>query len=93
MAHKSFADRSRENWGRDESVQLTTDELKLGALLRIASATEAMAKRHLELIDRAESAEALSDYWFVNFYRITRKNSSLRGQITKLKNAAKKAAP
>jgi hypothetical protein len=61
--------------------------LQTGALLRIADATELMAKNHIELQNELERNKR----WFnqEREYRVAEQktNSNLKGQITKLKKA------
>jgi len=68
------------------------DMIKLGALLRIADATELMAKRYSELIAQRDQYQRSMDYWREQYDAIERRNRSLRGQVTKMRNklAAKK---
>lgn len=48
---RPYRDESRKNYGREieDEHSLRNDELKLGALLRIADATEAMAKNYTQM--------------------------------------------
>ena len=41
MTHKSYREQSRDDWGTSSSI-LNLDQIKTGALLRIADATEKM---------------------------------------------------
>jgi hypothetical protein len=89
MPKVSFIDSSKTDW----VVNLPEGEnfpgferVKLGCLMRIANATEAMAKRHTELIDENTR---LSDYikrlqGYLSYERNTVR--TLKGQVTKLKN-------
>jgi len=56
MPFKSFKDESRAKWGKIlcEKQQLSNDDIELGAILRIADASEAMAKNHQQLIDERD---------------------------------------
>ena len=55
MAHQSYREESRKNWGKDSAQgALTIEQINTGTLLRIADAVEAMAKRHIELIDERD---------------------------------------
>ncbi len=85
MAFKSFRDRSREAWGREESASLSNDDIKLGAILRIADATEKMAQRHTELIAERDRYERWYRDENSRAESMRRTISSLRGVITKLK--------
>lgn len=64
----------------------TREQLQFGAILRIADATEAMAKSYTELINentRLKSALKSLEY---HYDHLKKSNASYRGQITKLKN-------
>ena len=84
MAFRAYKDESRKNWGRSDRGP-TDDELKLGALLRIADATEVMAREYQRLINDRDMYKR----WFDNAEderdRLGRSNSALRGQITRLR--------
>jgi hypothetical protein len=56
MAFRGFREANKINWGADEKAGCTLEEINTGALLRIADATEMMAKHHLEL-------QKDLDYW------------------------------
>lgn len=84
MGHRSYREESRSNWGCTDR-QPDTNELKLGALMRIADATEVMAHEYQKLINDRD----LYKRWYNNAKdecdRIGRSNATLRGQITKLR--------
>lgn len=86
-AYHSYRQRSKENWGetQEEGESLTVEKIQLGAVLRIADATEAMAKRHVDLIDEAARLRRDLDrergYQKLADYRLR----AAKGQITKLK--------
>lgn len=63
----------------------TSDEVKIGAIQRIADATEKMAQRYTELIDQRDRLERWGRDLNVKCARLERSNAALRGQITKLK--------
>lgn len=89
--HRSYRDESRKDWGTTSELALSLDQVNTGALLRIADATELMARRYQDLINerdlykiryftqqqRAEAAE--------------RRISALRGVITRMRRARGKA--
>ena len=89
--HRSYKDESRDrNWGTTEpGTTLTLDQIKLGCMLRIADATEAMAKNHVQL---QNERDYLNRALGVAIKENSEKNktiASLKGQITKLKNKLK----
>lgn len=61
---KSYKEGSRANWGveTDNDNPLNIEQIQTGAILRIADATEAMAKRHIELLDD----KAMYEKWYIN---------------------------
>lgn len=81
---KSYREESKKNWGTEDE-QLTQDQIKFGAVLRIADATEAMAKNHEDLLRQLK--------WYKQAYKdasrraehYRRSNAGLRGVITRLK--------
>ena len=87
MAHTGYRKLSLENWGCDEGVGLTVEQINCGALLRIADATEKMAQRHTELIDRANRLQRDYDRACERNARQERRIAALRGVITKMRKA------
>ena len=79
---ESLREKSRRNWGNDSN---SNEQIQLGAILRMADATEKMAQRHTELIRERDQFKASVDYWRTEAERVGRSNNALRGQITKLK--------
>lgn len=84
MAFKSYREESKTDYGfHDRDTR--AEDLSLGALLRIADATEAMAKNVAQL-------EKNRDYYKQRFEdelacakRLVRSNAALRGVITRMK--------
>lgn len=68
---------------------LTYEALNAGTLMRIADATELMAKNHDALLRAKKSAEESRDYWQAEHDRMQRRCRSLRGYITRLKHASR----
>jgi hypothetical protein len=89
MAYRSYKDASRNvNWGRDETVVLDIDQIRLGATLRIADALELIAK------DRANLQQA-KDYWErearvsrATVLTLRKSNAALRGYLKRMKSKA-----
>jgi hypothetical protein len=75
--------KSKQEFGHNEPI--TRDELKVGCFQRIADATEAMAKNHVQL----QRDHDLYKRWYEEGReradKLERSNAALRGQITKLK--------
>jgi hypothetical protein len=70
----------------------TTEHLKLGALQRIADATENMAGNYTRLQSERDELRRLYRERGAEVDRLVRQIASLRGVITKQKKAAKEAA-
>lgn len=87
MAHKSYKEESRKDWGRDlcPTQQITSDNIELGALLRIADAAEVMAQNHQQLIDERDRYKRWYEQKKQIAERLRRRNAGLRGYITRLK--------
>lgn len=87
----SHRDASRTNWGRDlqEGQGSNVEDIQLGCLLRIADATEAMAKEHTRLIRDRDYYEAGYRRQRKEIEALARRIASLRGVITRMKNAAR----
>lgn len=78
---------SRRGWYA-EGRQPTTDELTLGCLQRIATATESMARNHDQLVRERDNARSERDYWRNEAEKARRRLSAAKGRITRLKRAA-----
>lgn len=91
MPFKSYREESKTNWGNNlaEGQSVTREDLKFGCLLRIADATEKMALRYSELIDRAERYERWYEEARARAAKLYRSNAALRGHIKRLKKLSK----
>lgn len=85
MAWKDYRQESRGKWGSGQARELDRDQIKTGCLLRIADATELMAKNYEDLISARDCAVEAAEYWKQIADSNTRSNTALRGQITKLR--------
>lgn len=83
--HRSYRKESLGDWGTIQDEQLTIAQIKLGAILRIADATEAMAKRHTELIRDRDYYERGYRERGERIRHLGRQVAGLRGAITKMK--------
>lgn len=79
---ESIKNKSRRDWTNEDS---SLETLRTGCLMRIADATEKMAKRHTELIDERDRQQRLADYWRQCCERTERRLRAAKGQITKLR--------
>jgi len=73
---------SRQNWNSNQTIQ----DINSGSLQRIADANELMAKNHLKPQQDCNYYEKEINKYRELFYAEQRKNSALRGVITKLKS-------
>jgi hypothetical protein len=83
MARNFYKEQSRQEWYRE--TPLTDEQLKIGAIQRIADATEAMAKNYVALQNDRDRLNKLFQNEQQCTARLLRCASALRGQITKLK--------
>jgi len=79
-------DASRGNYTTQADVP-TWQEVRDGALLRIADAVEKMAQRHTELIRERDYYERLASSRAEVIHRLERSNAALRGVIARMKRA------
>ena len=86
---KPYRDESRKDWGTKQDGKLTLEQINTGALLRIADATEAMAKEYNRLIGENEYLQKRHRNQLAELERLRNQNRGLRGAITRLKNMAK----
>lgn len=83
---KSFRKESRIDWGiRGSTEPLSDEQLKLGAILRIADATEAMAKRHTELLEEVERLKRYQASLKGRIATLKKSNAGLRGYLRRMK--------
>jgi hypothetical protein len=83
--HVSFREHSRRDYGRRDGGKLTVEQINCGALLRIADATETMARNYVQMQADLDYYKTLAETRAESLNRIEKCNSALRGVITKLK--------
>jgi hypothetical protein len=90
---KSYRKESKIDWGTDKPINesLNNEQLKLGAILRIADATEVMAKRHTELIADRDLYKRWWEDERKKTERLQRQVNAYRGLVKKMK--AKEGKP
>lgn len=93
MSFKNYRDESRSQWGAHQETSLTIEQLMLGATLRIADATELMAKNVVQLQDDRDRYKRWHGEEKALRQSAERRITALRGVITRLQNAASKVAP
>ena len=94
-SHKGYREVSRCDWGRshEEGAPLNKTfnnaDIQLGALLRIADATEAMAKNWRQLVAERDEAVASRDRAFERERKLEYRVAALRGVITRMKRGSR----
>lgn len=84
----SFKDQSRVSWQPVDNRQVTNEEIKIGALQRIADATEVMAQNHIKLQAERDQYKRWYEHEQKSSQRMARRIAALQGVITKLKKKA-----
>jgi len=85
---KSFQEISREEWRTDEHAQIR-EVLQIGALLRIAEATEKIAADYDQLKNDYDYMRSNRNTYRRLYRQEYRSNRALRGWITRLKKKLK----
>lgn len=86
MGKPNFRESSRTNWVQ-QAEQPTDEQIGVGALQRIADATEAMAKGHVRLQNDYDYMRGDRDRVRAENDRLTRSNAALRGYLKRLQRA------
>ena len=78
---------STKNWGTslEAGQTLTREQIQTGALLRIADATEAMAKNHFELIEELERSKRIYKTTLEENARLIKQVNAYKGHLRKAK--------
>ena len=89
QVRKTFKAESRKDYGCDVELNsgLTNDSLKTGCLMRIADATETMARRYQDLIDERDRYKRWYGEEKTARQQLLRRFFALKGVITKLRKA------
>jgi len=88
----SLREASRRDWGSDASrsgTVILAEDIRTGALLRIADAVEKMAERHTELIRQRDYYENEVKRLRTKREHLERSNASLRGHLSLKKKVIK----
>ena len=83
MADKYFVEESRKSWFT--SAPVTNGDLQTGCLMRIATATEAMAKSHIQLQNEYNYMRDSRDRYRTELQEAKNKIRGLKGAITRMK--------
>lgn len=85
MTHRSFKDESRKNWGISDNSELDRDQIQLGAILRIADATERMCLDREKLERDYQYMRKQRDRYRDLLDKERRRVTALKGVITRMK--------
>jgi hypothetical protein len=86
--NESFRKASRSDWyPKPDNRPVSNDDLKVGALQRIADATEKMAQSHASIIDARDRYKRWYEEKVAENQRLARRIHALRGTITRMKRA------
>ncbi len=85
MENRYYKAESRVDWSRQCNGVLTLEELKLGAILRIADAVEKMVRPYTELLNEIARFKVNDERMKVMIARLERSNASLRGHLRRAK--------
>lgn len=80
---KYYKAESKKNWYT--TCDISTEELQLGAIMRIADATEKIAQNYSSLIEERDRYKRWYNEGSEERRRLERRISSLKGVITKIK--------
>lgn len=83
MADKYFVEESRKSWFTSDPI--TNNDLQTGCLMRIATATEAMAKSHIQLQNEYNYMRDSRDRYRAELEKAKSQIRGLKGAITRLK--------
>lgn len=85
----TYKEAGKKNWETRSGSGAERDEIKVGAIQRIADACELMAQNHARLISERDDYK----HWYKDELeranQLERQNTAFRGVITKLKKKAK----
>jgi hypothetical protein len=88
MSFRSYRDESRKNFGKPDG-NIDREDLNTGALLRIADATETIAKNYDALLRAKQFLETRRIELSAEVRAKDRRIASLRGVITRMKGGRK----
>lgn len=85
MTWKNYRDESRINWGTNKEGNLNLEQIQVGCLLRIADASEAMAKEYNRLLVSEKYQTKKAFRLQAELATERRRTAALRGHIKRLK--------
>jgi hypothetical protein len=87
---KNFKAQSRGDWEPKEGLSITAEQIGVGALQRIADATEVMAQNYVTLQNDRDRHKRNWEYQKAESERMARRIAALQGVITKMKRENKR---
>ncbi|MFH1739000.1 MAG: hypothetical protein ABIH23_08325 [bacterium] len=83
----SWKEQSKRDWGQQvlDEEALPDEQIKIGAILRIADALEKMSEPYLQLLRRLEIKQKSGETQYEEIKYLDRRIAALKGVITKLK--------
>lgn len=85
----NYRDQSRIQWGKrvysSSPVELSIEQIQLGAILRIADASELMAKNFLDLQRENQHLKESRDSYRRLYEKAERRITALKGAVTRQK--------
>lgn len=88
MATKTFKEISKGDW-HAANGPVSNEQIKIGAIQRIADATEIMAQNHVRLQNERDQYKRWFEEESRRCEKLERRNAALQGVITKLKKKVK----
>ena len=83
----AYIEESKKRWYRSDGEQPNIEQIKLGCLQRIATATETMSLSYSRLISERDSALNSVEYCRQRADKLKRQIAGLRGAIGRMKRA------
>lgn len=88
MENKTFKEISKGDW-HAANGPVSNEQIKIGALQRIADASEIMAQNHIRLQNERDQYKRWYEEERKRCEKLKRSNAGLQGVITKLKRIVK----
>jgi hypothetical protein len=88
MPYQDYKQESRKDWGvnQDAEAKLTLDQIKAGAILRIADSLERMEKPFADLIAENQRLKDSKNYWVARCNTLKRSVNAYKGIVKKKKS-------
>lgn len=86
MTFTRYREESRKNYGQEGDVNLTLEQLRTGALLRIADSVEKLCEDRDRLERQCDQYRKSMNYWLARAQKLERSNVALKGHLTRLRD-------